>query len=73
MQKMLEEFVAYAKEKFGAVVKASDSKRPESFEEIFGVSYTDNVDASSAQTARIYRRLSGKDRDPQRVLLENTD
>lgn len=43
MHKMLEEFVAYAKAEFRLVVKASASKKPESFEEIFGISHMASV------------------------------
>ena len=43
MSKMLEEFITYAKNEFGLVVRASESKKPETFEEIFGISCMDDM------------------------------
>lgn len=44
MEKMLQEFIAFAKESFGVNVTVSESDAPDSFEKIFGCSFLQEAD-----------------------------
>lgn len=44
MEKMLQEFIAFAREKFGVNVTVSQSDAPDSFEKIFGESFLQEAD-----------------------------
>lgn len=48
--KMLEDFISFAKEEFGFDLVVDTEASPQSFEEIFGCSFLDKVSANSSSS-----------------------